>query len=76
MKTMQSQIQIAIEGIKEFGRHQLTQTKKAKANQTRKVAQGKDHHKNKNITRKLRSFFFLQTIYYFVLQMYIQKGRL
>jgi hypothetical protein len=56
MKTMQSEIQIAIEGKKDGGRSQFTQTKKAKANQTRKVAQGKGHHKN--ITRKPRRFYF------------------
>jgi hypothetical protein len=67
MKPMQSQNFFAIEGRKEGGRSQFTQTKKAKANQTRKVAQGKGHHKNKNIARKPTSFFFLQTIYYFVL---------
>jgi hypothetical protein len=36
MKTMQSRIQIAIEGRKEGGMSQFTQTKKAKANQTKK----------------------------------------
>jgi len=58
MKTMQSRIQIAIEGRKEGGMSQFTQTKKAKANQTRNVAQGKGHLENKNITRKLKRFFF------------------
>jgi hypothetical protein len=55
--------EIAIKGKNEGGRNQFTQTKKAKANQTRKEAQGKGQHKNKNIIRKLRDFIFLQTIY-------------
>jgi hypothetical protein len=67
MKPMQSQNQIVVKGKKESGRSKFTQTKKAKANQTRKVAQGKGHHKNKIIARKPTIFLIFQTIYYFVL---------
>lgn len=47
-KPMQSQKQIAIEGRKEGGRSQFTQTKKAKANQTssprKRPPQKQKHH--------------------------------